>query len=57
LRGWHWDELGEFPEVLGGGGEEELVVSSVWSAQAQAIQPQDPLQMAEQHFDLLPFSL
>ena len=25
---WHWDELGELPEVLCGGGEEELVLGA-----------------------------
>jgi hypothetical protein len=28
----HWDDLGEFAEVLGGGGEEELVFCPAWSA-------------------------
>jgi hypothetical protein len=25
------NELGEFPEVLGGGGEEELVLGTAWT--------------------------
>jgi hypothetical protein len=28
----HWDQLGQFPKVLGGCCEEELVVSAVWSS-------------------------
>ena len=35
--GWHGDQLGHFAEVLGGGGEEELVSCAIWTSQAQAI--------------------
>ncbi len=28
----HWDQLGEFPKVLGGCCKEELVMSAVWSS-------------------------
>ena len=51
--GWHGYQLGHFAEVLGGGGEEELVSCSVWTSQAQAIHPEDALEVREQHLDLL----
>jgi hypothetical protein len=40
-------------EVLGGGGEEELVAGAAWSSQPQAIELQDAFQVREQHLDLL----
>ena len=48
-------ELGELPEVLGGGGQEEFIPGAVRPSQAQAVELQDPLEMREQHLDLLPF--
>ena len=39
--GWHGDQLGHLAEVLGGGGEEELVSCTVWTSQAQAIHSED----------------
>lgn len=51
--GWHRDQLGHFAEVLGGGGEEELVSCAVWTSQAQAIHSENALEVREQHFDLL----
>jgi len=36
--GGHWDQLGHLAEVLGGGGEEELVSCAVWTSQAQAVE-------------------
>ena len=51
--GWHRDQLGHLAEVLSGGGEEELVSCAVWTSQAQAIHPEDALEVREQHFDLL----
>ena len=51
--GWHGDQLGHFPEVLGGGCEEGLVPCAVWTSQAQAIHSEDALEVREQHFDLL----
>src|SRR5215208_316116 len=50
------DQLGELAEVLGGGGEEELVLGTVWAPQAQAVQLQDALEVGEQHLDLLPLA-
>ena len=57
LYRWYWlrrrDQLCELPEVLGGGGEEELVASAAWSSQSEPVEPQDALEMGEQHLDLL----
>jgi hypothetical protein len=41
-----WNEFGELAEVLGGGGEEELVLRSVRSSKAQAIEPRARLRWA-----------
>ena len=49
-------DLGQLAEVLGCGGEVELVFCSVWTAQAQAIQFQDAFEVGEQHLDLLPLA-
>lgn len=51
--GCHGDQLGHLAEVLGGGGEEELISCAVWTSQAQAIHSEDALEVREQHFDLL----
>ena len=51
--GWHGDQLGHLAEVLGGGGEEELVSCAVWTSQAQAIHSEDALEVREQHLNLL----
>ena len=47
------DELRQFPEILGGGGQEELVLGSVRPAETQSTEPEDALQMSEEHLDLL----
>jgi hypothetical protein len=47
-------ELGEFPEVLRSGGEVELVAGAVRASEPQPVEPQDALQMGEQHLHLLP---
>ena len=47
------DQLGELPEVLGGGGEEELVAGAVRPSKPEAIEAQDALEVSEQHLDLL----
>jgi hypothetical protein len=47
-------ELRQVAEVLGGGGEEQLVVGAARSSQSQAVEAQDALQVREQHLDLLP---
>src|SRR3954453_16287985 len=50
------DQLGELAEVLGGGGEEELVLGTIRAPQAQAVKLQDTLEVGEQHLDLLPLA-
>jgi hypothetical protein len=50
------DELRQFPQVLGGGGQQELIFGSTRPTQAQSIQPEDALQMSEEHLDLLSFA-
>jgi len=50
------DELGEFAQVLGGGGEEELVSGALGTAEPQAVEFEDPLEVGEEHLDLLPLS-
>ena len=52
-RGWHRDQLRHLPEVLGGGGEGELVSRTVRASKSQAIEPEDALEMSEEHLDLL----
>jgi hypothetical protein len=52
---WRWegDELRQFPKILGGGGQQELVLGSIWTTEAQSTEPEDALQMSEEHLDLL----
>ena len=47
------DQLGEFAQVLGGGGEEELVMGAAGASQSQSVKLQDPFEVGEQHLDLL----
>jgi hypothetical protein len=47
------NELRQFPQILGSGGQKELVFRSARAAQAQSIEPEDALQMSEEHLDLL----
>jgi hypothetical protein len=49
--GGHRDQLSQLAEVLSGGGEEELVSCAVWTSQAQAVKPQDALEVGEQHLN------
>ena len=56
LSGWSRrirDEFREFPEVLGGCCEEELVSGAVGSAEAQPVEPEDAFEVCKQHLDLL----
>jgi hypothetical protein len=53
-RAWYREELGELPEVLGGGGEEEFVVCAAWAAQSEPAEAEDALEVSEQHLDLFP---
>ena len=48
-----WDQFGQLPEVLGSCCEEEFVVSAAWSSQPEPVEPQNALEMGEQHLDLL----
>jgi hypothetical protein len=41
---------------LGGGSEEELVLSTKRTSQPQSVEAQDALEMCEQHLDLFPFT-
>ncbi len=46
-------QLGEAAEVLGDCRERELELRACRSSQSQATEPQDALQVCEQHLDLL----
>jgi hypothetical protein len=41
---------------LGGGRQKELVSSTQWAFQPEAVEAQDALELREEHFDLLPFT-
>jgi hypothetical protein len=53
LEARYRDQLRQFPEVLGGGCEQELVVSAGRSSQSQPIELEDAFEMDEQHLDSL----
>ena len=44
----------QFPEVLGGGGEEEFVARAAWTAQSETSETEDAFEVGEEHLDLLP---
>jgi hypothetical protein len=50
LSGRHWggqrDQLCQLSEVLGGGGQQELVLSTKWTSQPEPIEAQDALECA-----------
>ena len=46
-------EHGQLPKVLGGGGEQKLIAGAVGTSQSQAAEFEDPLEVGEQHLDLL----
>ena len=46
-------DLGQFPEVLGGGGEEEFVICAAGTTKSQPFEANDPLMMCEEHLDQL----
>jgi len=50
------DEFRQLSEVLGGGGQQELVFGAARPAQAQSVEPEDALQMSKEHLDLLLFA-
>jgi hypothetical protein len=43
----------QFAEVLGSGGEEELVACATWTAVPEAPQPEYAFEVCEEHFHLL----
>jgi hypothetical protein len=53
-KGRHGSELGEPPQVLSSGSQQELVACAARSPQSQAGEPQDPFEVGKQHLDLLP---
>jgi hypothetical protein len=53
-RRWPDDQFRQFAEILSGRGQEELVAGTARTAQSQAIEAQDALQVGEQHLDFLP---
>lgn len=48
-------QSGELSQVLGDGGEKELVLGSIWASQPQPRQVQDTLQVGKQHLHLFAF--
>ncbi len=49
----HCSKLRQLPQVLRGGGEEELVSGALRSAQAQTAEFEDAFEVGEEHLDLL----
>ena len=47
------DQLGEFAEVLSGGGEMELVAGTAGAAKSEPVEFQDAFEVSEEHLDLL----
>ena len=45
--GWLRDQLGHFPQVLGGGGEEELVPGAAGTSKSQSVELQDAFEVGE----------
>jgi hypothetical protein len=52
---WWWatNQLTETPEVLGNGCKRELELGAAWTPQSQPTEPQNALEVREQHLDLL----
>ncbi len=50
------DQFSEFPQVLGGRGEQELVVCAAGTAEPQSIEPEDAFEVGKAHFNLLALS-
>jgi hypothetical protein len=46
-------QFGELSQVLGGGGQRELILGSARASQPQAPHSQDPLEMSKEHLDAL----
>jgi len=49
----HRDQLCQLSEVLGGGCKVEFVAHTAWTSQSQPAEPENALEMGEQHLDLL----
>lgn len=52
-RRWYRGEFGEASEVLGGGGEKELVLCADEPPDPEPLEPEIALQVRERHLDLL----
>jgi hypothetical protein len=54
-HGWWWatDQFAEASQILGDCRERELELCAAWTSQSQPTEPQNALQVREQHFDLL----
>ena len=50
------NELRQFSQILGCGGQQELVFGSVWTTEAQSTQPEYTFEMSEQHLNLFSFA-
>jgi hypothetical protein len=48
--------FGNFLRFWAAGGQEELVFGAAWATETQSIEPEDSLEMREEHLDLLSFS-
>ena len=53
LQVGHRDQLGEFPKVLGGCCEDELIAGAIRSSQSESVELEYALEVREQHLDLL----
>ncbi len=50
----HRDEFGELPKVLGGCCEDEFITRAARSSKSQTVEPENALEMSEQHLNLFP---
>ena len=50
--GW-WDELCEFPKVLGGRCEVEFVTGTTWAPKSKPAKAKDAFEVCKRHLDLL----
>ena len=48
-----WPEFGQFAKVLNSSCHVEFILCPVWSSQAKSVEPQDFLEVREEHLDLL----
>ena len=52
-RRWAAEQLGEPPQVLRGGSEQDLIPCAAQATQAKPIEPEDALHVCKAHLDLL----